>query len=500
VTGAFRAEWRKLLAQPSTRVLILVCGLGPVAFAAVLSGQSGVPGDTLLGAGVHSSGYDFSLVVLGFAGYLGFPVLAGALAGDIFSAEDRYGTWKTILTRSRGRRDLFAGKLAAATTLALGLLALAAVSSLLAGLIFIGDQPLIGLGGNVIGSGEALWLLAASWLVSVPALLGFMSLALLFSAASRNGILGVLGPVLVALVMQLLALVGRGSWMHTALLAASFDDWHGLLGAPRFYLPLVIGTGVAAIWIAACLLTAWLIVRRREFAGPPIPRRGGWGPSARVVLGAGALTVVFGLLAGVGPSTDTAARLEASVQPVFARLLLLQQQELGRPVPAGARPELKTSCRRHSGQSSGPGDDWTCTLTVIAPRPGSEPFLLSTATYDLSVKSNGCYRAEAPPSFVGQQMMSDAAGHSVINPLFIFYGCFDPTAFLPAARTPVTRPSNPTRRGAKLTGSQARALKEAEQAAGPGVVRETEASERAIERQAEGHQSAEESSKLNLSG
>ena len=107
--GAYRAERRKLVAQVSTRVLALVCGLGPFAFAAVLSGQSGVPGDTLLGAWVHGSGYAFSLVVLGFGGYLGFPVLAGALAGDILSCEDRYGTWKTILTRSGTRRQVFAG-------------------------------------------------------------------------------------------------------------------------------------------------------------------------------------------------------------------------------------------------------------------------------------------------------------------------------------------------------------------------------------------------------
>lgn len=90
--GAFRAERRKLQAQPATRVLVLVCALGPLLFAGVLSAQSGVPGDTLLGSWAHDSGYAVSLVVLGFAGYLGFPILAGALAGDAFSSEDRYGT------------------------------------------------------------------------------------------------------------------------------------------------------------------------------------------------------------------------------------------------------------------------------------------------------------------------------------------------------------------------------------------------------------------------
>jgi len=500
VRAAFRAERRKLAAQVSTRVLALVCGLGPLAFAAILSGQSGVPGDTLLGASVHSSGYAFSLVVLGFAGYLGFPVMAGVLAGDIFSSEDRYGTWKTILTRSRTRREVFAGKLAAAAAMAVGLLVLSAVSSLLSGFLFIGDQPLLGLGGTVIGSGEALWLVLAAWLVNIPALLGFTALAVLFSVAARNGIVGVLGPVLSALVMQLLALVGTGTWMHTALLAGAFDDWHGLLSTPRFYLPLAIGTAVAAAWIGASLsLSSW-IVARRDFAGPPVPARGGWRPAARIVLAAAGVSVLLGLLSSVGPTAVTAARLEASVRPVFDRLLVLQQSELGRALPAGTLPSLRTSCRRHSGQSSGPGDDWTCTITIVTARPGAEPLLLTTVTYDLSVKANGCYRAEAPPAFVGQQMMTDAAGHSVLNPLFIFYGCFDTTASTPRQATkPAPRASSPPR-GSKPSQAEGRALREAEKAAGPGVVHQTEESERAIERQSEGKHTVEESSRLNLGG
>ena len=42
------------------------------------------------------------------------------------------------------------------------------------------------------------------------------------------------------------------------------------------------------------------------------------------------------------------------------------------------------------------------------------------------MQSNGCYKAESPPSFVGQQTMRDANGHQVVNPLFVLYGCFNP--------------------------------------------------------------------------
>ena len=79
----------------------------------MLKVQSGTPADALFGVWVHSSGFAISLVILGFAGNWGFPIIAGALAGDLFSSEDRHGTWKTILTRSCTREDVFAGKLLA---------------------------------------------------------------------------------------------------------------------------------------------------------------------------------------------------------------------------------------------------------------------------------------------------------------------------------------------------------------------------------------------------
>lgn len=44
----------------------------------------------------------------------------------------------------------------------------------------------------------------------------------------------------------------------------------------------------------------------------------------------------------------------------------------------------------------------------------------------MSVQYNGCYKAQSPPAFLGGQTMLDANGHSVTNPLFIVYGCFNP--------------------------------------------------------------------------
>jgi hypothetical protein len=44
----------------------------------------------------------------------------------------------------------------------------------------------------------------------------------------------------------------------------------------------------------------------------------------------------------------------------------------------------------------------------------------------VSVKGDGCYKAEAPPAFVGEQTLAGPGGR-FLNPLSTIYGCFDTT-------------------------------------------------------------------------
>jgi ABC-2 type transport system permease protein len=491
----YRAELRKLLAQPATRALALVCVIAPFGFSAVLALQSGLPADTLLGVWVHSSGYSLGFVVLGFCGYLGFPVIAGVLAGDVFSAEDRYGTWKSVLTRSRTRGELFAGKCLAVFALMTVLLFVVALSSLLAGLLLGGGGTTVGLSGNVISTGQAFGLLAFSWLLSLPPLLAFASLAVLLSAASRSGIVGVLGPVLAAFVMQLLSLVGNGSWMHQLLITTAFNDWHGVVTSPRFYAPLLIAFAVSLVWIGACLWGTWLILQRRDFAGPPVAGRAGWLGPARTVAAAVAVVALLGLAGGSGPAAITRVRLQDSLATAFERLTLLQQHELGRSVPAGARLEALTRCFRHATSSVGPGDDWSCTITLLHPSTTGSPLATTSVTYDTSVKSEGCYKAQAPPAFVGSQTMTDTRRHSVVNPLFVIYGCFDTTSGkhkkVSALVSRGEEPSSKTPSSAQRNAEKAR-LHQAEQQAGSKVMREVVEAELRERHDAEGPERAPE--------
>ena len=38
---------------------------------------------------------------------------------------------------------------------------------------------------------------------------------------------------------------------------------------------------------------------------------------------------------------------------------------------------------------------------------------------------DGCYKAQSPPSFIGGQTMAGVHGTTVVNPLFVVYGCFN---------------------------------------------------------------------------
>jgi len=415
-------ELDKLVSQRPAQVVAAVCVLGPVAFAIVARAQSAVPADTLFGRWIHTSGFALPLVVLGFAGAWGFPVLAGLVGGDMFAGEDRHGTWKTVLTRSCDRRTLFAGKTLAASGYAVLMLAVLALSSVAAGTLLVGTQQLVGLSGTLLPSGRSLALVLLGWAVVLLPVLGFVSLALLLSVTTRSSVIGVLGPVVVGAVMQLVSLVGTGEIVRTLLLTSLFDAWHGLFVAHPHYGAIERGSVVAVAYIAVCLFLAWHVLRRRDFAGDETDGRAGWVVPAVAVATSAVVIAGLAVASNLGPAAVTASRLDASLATTFSNLTAYQQTLLGRHVPAGATLHVLPSCARRgvSTPHEGQGDDWHCLLSVIGPGAQQMP-----VGYDVNVRPNGCYTAEGPPSFIGPATIRRPGGGVAANPLFVFDGCFD---------------------------------------------------------------------------
>jgi ABC-2 type transport system permease protein len=424
VFAAYQTELLKLSSQLAVRLLVLVCAIGPFAFSALLKVQSGTPADALFGTYVHASGFAVCLVVMGFAGAWGFPLIAGLVAGDQFASEDRHNTWKTILTRSCSLGELFTGKLLAAATFAVGMLLVAMLCSLLAGLILVGGHGLVDLSGNLQSGGRSLALTLASWALCVLPLLAYVSLAALFSVASRNGIVGVVGPIVIALATTLIDLIGKGVWVHLLLIGSGFGGMYGLFTAHPFLGPLVITSLASLVWIVGCIGAAWLILRRRDFLSGSAVRAPSWHAPLRVVAATTVVVAVLAVAGNLGPIGITSPRLDAAIGSAFNNASLLQQRLIGRIAPPGARLDVQPFCNRRGTRSEGPGD-WLCNVYVYLPQLNAVPFQRTNVEYDVSVRYDGCYKAQSPPTFIGGPTMTDNRGRSVVNPLFVVYGCFN---------------------------------------------------------------------------
>ena len=126
VGAVYRVEITKIRAQLLPRAAAVICLSRPSRSRSSSTRKRPVPADSLFGRWVQSSGFAIPFVVLGFAGIAGFPLIASVVAGDIFASEDRQSTWKTVLTRSCSRGEIFVGKTLAAMTFSVAMVALLA--------------------------------------------------------------------------------------------------------------------------------------------------------------------------------------------------------------------------------------------------------------------------------------------------------------------------------------------------------------------------------------
>ena len=238
VARGYRFELVKLLAQWRVRVLIGLCWIGPAVTVVVVSGQSTLPADTLFGREMHATGWAGALVVLGFAGSWFFPLLTSVVAGDVFSSEDRLGTWRHLLVAVRSPRRIFAAKALASLTVLLMCVPGLAVSGIVGGLV-VGNRPLTGLDGHLLSPatppGRSCWPGSAcsprSWPsprsgCSRPSSSGGPRSALLLPA------FGGLGMQLASQMLPMPVAV------RLALPSFAFISWNGLFTSPPQLGPL----------------------------------------------------------------------------------------------------------------------------------------------------------------------------------------------------------------------------------------------------------------------
>src|SRR5215471_2280831 len=248
VARGYRFELVKLLALWRIRILIALCLIGPAITVVLVSGQSTLPADTLFGREMHATGWAGALVVLSFAGSWFFPLLTSVVAGDVFSSEDRLGTWRHLLVAVRSPRRIFIAKSLASLSVLLMCVPGLAVSGIVGGLV-VGSRPLSGLDGHLLIPADAAGMLLLAWLCVLAPLLVFAAIGLLASVIfgrSPIGLLlaafGGLGMLLASQVLPMPAAV------RVALPSFAFLSWNGLFTSPPMLGPLIAGVLVSLAW------------------------------------------------------------------------------------------------------------------------------------------------------------------------------------------------------------------------------------------------------------
>lgn len=428
VARILRFELVKQFSAWRVRLLILLSWLGPGLVVFAVDQQGTLPADTLFGRQMHLTGWAGSLVVLGVAGTWVLPLITSVVAGDVFSSEDRLGTWRHLLIAVRSHRRIFAAKaVASLTVIVIGVVGLA-LSSIAGGLVAEGNKPLIGLDGHLLGGGDTAGKVLLSWLCVLAPTLALAAIGLLGSVALGRSPMGLLLPMIAALGMQVAQMLPLPVALRLALPGYAFISWNGLFTAPEQLAPLLIGVVVSLVWAVLATALAYMIFLRRDFTN--LNNEGG----NRRVLTFGVLPLAGLLVATAGvvavgvpaPASSgiTVDKVQRSLALTFAQLYPYQQAQMRHPKVTPAQLNTSAVCGKSEdiGSQEGPGNDWRCTVYWNVPGYA----VTGQAIYQLNVTANGRYIADGDgPVQVNGYFLIVADGKVQNNPLWQIDGDVD---------------------------------------------------------------------------
>ncbi|MGQ4386541.1 ABC transporter permease [Streptomyces sp. SAS_270] len=424
VARSLRFELVKLVSQWRIRLLVLICWIAPAVFVIAVGQQSTLPTDTLFGRWMHATGWAGPLVTLGFGGSWALPLATSVVAGDVFAAEDRLGTWRHLLVAVRSPRRIFAAKALASLGVILVLVAGLVVSSTVGGLIAVGNHPLVGLDGHTLAPSDAAAKVLLAWVCALAPTLALSAIGLLGSVALGRSPMGLLLPALVALAMQLGQMLPLPVVVRLALPGYAFISWNGLFTSPTQLGPLLTGIVVSLVWAVAATALAYLLFVRRDFTNPADDAMGRRAllVGALPLLGLGVVTVA--VLTMASPATGsgiTQDKVQRSVATAFAHLYRTQTGQLHRPAVTEAQLKATAACTKAgvADDAEGSGNDWRCVVSWHLP----DVEAIGQAVYQLDVTADGRYVADGDgPKEVNGYFLVRTPNGDVPNPLWQFDG------------------------------------------------------------------------------
>jgi ABC-2 type transport system permease protein len=422
--NSYRFELVKLLAQWRVRIVLAACWLGPALVVAVMSNQNSLPSDTVFGRWMSQTGWAGSLVVLSFSCSWLLPLLTSLVAGDIFAAEDRVGTWRHLLVAVRSPRRIFAAKALASLTVIVLLATGLTASSIVGGLAAVGNRPLVGLEGQLLTPAHAATAVLLAWVSALAPTLAFAAVGLLGSVALGRSPMGLLMPALLAIVLQLAQLLPLPVIVRVALPSWAFIAWRGLFTEPHQVGPLLLGVVVSLAWAVVATALAYRMFVRRDFTDPAYDGAGRRVVARAVLPLVALLALTVGAVAAATPASGSGIdrpKLETSLATAFAHLYRMQSRELHRPDVTEQGLRTSASCDKGGSlvADAGPGNDWRCVLTWHIPGVGA----IGTAIYQLDVTPDGRYVADGdgPQEVNGFFQLHTPTGDAP-NPLWQFDG------------------------------------------------------------------------------
>ncbi|WP_030435818.1 ABC transporter permease [Actinoplanes subtropicus] len=427
LSRGLRFELVKLVSQWRIRLVVLACWVAPGLFVAAVSQQSTLPVDTLFGRWMHATGWAGPLVLLGFAGTWALPLLTSLVAGDVFAAEDRLGTWRHLLVAVRSPRRIFVAKSLGALSVLVLMVAGLVFSSSLGGVLAVGDRPLVGLDGHQLSAGEAAARVLLAWACVLAPTLALAAIGLLGSVLLGKSPMGLLLPAVVALALQLAQMLPIPVPVRLALPGYAFISWNGLFTSPAQWGPLLIGIAVSLLWAIVATALAYVLFLRRDFTSLATDGTG------RRALFLGVLPLVVLLVlsvvvirtaTGVSGSGIGQEKVQRSVATAFAHLYRLQTGQLNRPDVTEAQLATTADCNKGGGRRDpeGAGNDWRCVVTWHLPGTTAT----GQAIYQLDLTPDGRFMADGdgPKEVNGYFLVHTPTGDAP-NPLWQFDGTVD---------------------------------------------------------------------------